>query len=434
MRPLAGGTRLLASPVEIPNVLDLSALDLLSLRVEDEDLVLGAMTTLQDVIDSPLSYQATAGLLPAACRAQSPSRMIRGAATLGGESVHGDPDSEVVAALLALNAVYVVAHPEETRESPALRFLKSPVEDLAGGGLVRSIVIPGAPARRVPRARGRPAQRASAPGRGRDRDLRRRELHPRAHRPHRARNPSRPRPGGGDAGGAHHGRRQGAAPLRGAGGPARAVPIGRPGHRGLSPPGVASRRPARATPRGGESAPPASDRGPPPSPDALAPRFQRPPLLHLGPRGDVGQRPAAAGGDRGPNHASPISSAARAGRVRRRAATPAAAARAPSCWMAARWLRACSSRFASRGGACRPWKGWARRRPCIPCRPRSSSTRPGPVATARPACCSVPRRSSTPSPIRRRLEARDALGGCLCPCAGHAKPVAAVLAAARARP
>jgi aerobic-type carbon monoxide dehydrogenase small subunit (CoxS/CutS family) len=71
--------------------------------------------------------------------------MIRGAATLGGESVHGDPDSEVVAALLALNAVYVVVHSEETRESPALRFLKSPTEDLAGGGLVRSIVIPGAP-------------------------------------------------------------------------------------------------------------------------------------------------------------------------------------------------------------------------------------------------------------------------------------------------
>jgi carbon-monoxide dehydrogenase small subunit len=145
MRPLAGGTRLFASPVEVPNVLDLSALDLLSLRVEDEDLVIGAMTTLQDVIDSPLGYAATAGLLPAACRAQSPSRMVRSAATLGGESVHGDPDSEAVAALLALNAVYVVAHPVETRESPALRFLKSPTEDLAGGGLVRSIVIPGAP-------------------------------------------------------------------------------------------------------------------------------------------------------------------------------------------------------------------------------------------------------------------------------------------------
>jgi len=143
--PLAGGTRLLASPVEVPNVLDLSALDLMGIEAEEGDLVLGSMATLQDVIDSPLTYAATASLLPAACRAQSVSRMVRGMATLGGESVQGDPDSEVVAALLALNAVYVIARPAEVRESPALRFLKGPAEDLAGGGIVRSILIPGSP-------------------------------------------------------------------------------------------------------------------------------------------------------------------------------------------------------------------------------------------------------------------------------------------------
>jgi aerobic-type carbon monoxide dehydrogenase small subunit (CoxS/CutS family)/CO/xanthine dehydrogenase FAD-binding subunit len=143
--PLAGGTRLLATSVEVPNIVDLSALDLAGLKTEDEDLVLGPMATLQDVIDSPLAYSATAGLLPAACRTQSPSRMIRSMATLGGESVHGGRDSEVVAALLALNAVYIVAHPEEARESPALRFLRNPAEDLAGGGLVQAIMIPGAP-------------------------------------------------------------------------------------------------------------------------------------------------------------------------------------------------------------------------------------------------------------------------------------------------
>ncbi len=143
--PLAGGTRLLAAPVEVPNVLDLSALDLRGIEAEEEDLVVGSMATLQDVIDSPLTYAATAGLLPAACRAQSVSRMIRGMATLGGESVQGDRDSEVVAALLALNAVYVISRPAEVRESPALRFLKGPAEDLAGGGIVRSILIPGTP-------------------------------------------------------------------------------------------------------------------------------------------------------------------------------------------------------------------------------------------------------------------------------------------------
>jgi aerobic-type carbon monoxide dehydrogenase small subunit (CoxS/CutS family)/CO/xanthine dehydrogenase FAD-binding subunit len=143
--PLAGGTRLLASSIDLPNVLDLSTLDLGGMQIEDEDLVLGAMATLQEVADSPIASAATGGLLPAACRVQSPSRMIRGMATLGGESIHGAHDSEVVAALLALNAVYVIAHPQETRESPALRFLRNPTEDLAGGGILRSILIPGAP-------------------------------------------------------------------------------------------------------------------------------------------------------------------------------------------------------------------------------------------------------------------------------------------------
>ena len=143
--PLAGGTRLLASAVEVPNVLDLAALRLTRLQVEDGDLVLGAATTLQDVIDAPVAYEATGGLLPAACRAQSASRMVRSLATLGGESVHRAHDSEVVAALLALNAVYVVDRPDGRLESPALRFLKSSAEDLAGGGLVTSLFIPGAP-------------------------------------------------------------------------------------------------------------------------------------------------------------------------------------------------------------------------------------------------------------------------------------------------
>src|SRR5260370_89324 len=133
--PVAGGPGPLAAPVEVPNVLDLSALDLRGIEAEEEDLVVGSMATLQDVIDSPLTYAATAGLLPAACRAQSVSRMIRGMATLGGESVQGDRDSEMVAALLALNAVYVISRPAEVRESPALRVLKGPAEDLAGGGI-----------------------------------------------------------------------------------------------------------------------------------------------------------------------------------------------------------------------------------------------------------------------------------------------------------
>jgi aerobic-type carbon monoxide dehydrogenase small subunit (CoxS/CutS family)/CO/xanthine dehydrogenase FAD-binding subunit len=142
--PMAGGTRLLASDIEVPNVLDLSALGLDGIQMEDSDLVLGSMVTLQDVIDSETAYGATGGLLPAACRAHSASRMIRGMATLGGEAIHGARDSEVVAALLALNAVFVIRQPGGPVEIPGLRFLRDPRTDLVGGLLV-SLFIPGVP-------------------------------------------------------------------------------------------------------------------------------------------------------------------------------------------------------------------------------------------------------------------------------------------------
>jgi aerobic-type carbon monoxide dehydrogenase small subunit (CoxS/CutS family)/CO/xanthine dehydrogenase FAD-binding subunit len=143
--PFAGGTRLFAADVDVPNVLDLSALPMRGIAIEDGDLRLGALTTLQDAADSPAVHAATRGLLPAACRAHSASRMLRSMATLGGESVHGAHDSEVVAALLALNAVFDVKTGKEAVESPALRFLKDPRLDLAGAGLLASLSIPGPP-------------------------------------------------------------------------------------------------------------------------------------------------------------------------------------------------------------------------------------------------------------------------------------------------
>jgi aerobic-type carbon monoxide dehydrogenase small subunit (CoxS/CutS family)/CO/xanthine dehydrogenase FAD-binding subunit len=120
-------------------------LDLGGIDVDDGDLLVGPSVSLQEVIDSETADLNTAGLLPTACRAQSPSRTVRSMATLAGEAAHGATDSSVGAALLALNAIFEIAHPEEPRESPALRFVPRPEEDLRGGGLVRRIRIPGAP-------------------------------------------------------------------------------------------------------------------------------------------------------------------------------------------------------------------------------------------------------------------------------------------------
>ena len=126
-------------------MLDLLGLGLSGLRVEDEDLEIGAATPLDELVHAPSCHSGTAGLLPAACRAGVPSRLLRGMATLGGEAIAADADSELAAALLALNAVFVVACRDETLESPALRFLRDPSLDLREGGLLRSVLIPGAP-------------------------------------------------------------------------------------------------------------------------------------------------------------------------------------------------------------------------------------------------------------------------------------------------
>jgi aerobic-type carbon monoxide dehydrogenase small subunit (CoxS/CutS family)/CO/xanthine dehydrogenase FAD-binding subunit len=142
--PLAGGTRLLGTAGEVPNVLDLGSLGLDGIEMDDSDLRIGALVTLQAAADSPLAHSTTAGLLPVACLSQHPSRMMRNLATLGGEAVFAAHDSEVAAALLALNAVFVVNRADETLESPALRFLRNPAEDVADG-LLTALFIPGAP-------------------------------------------------------------------------------------------------------------------------------------------------------------------------------------------------------------------------------------------------------------------------------------------------
>jgi xanthine dehydrogenase iron-sulfur cluster and FAD-binding subunit A len=143
-RVLAGGTRLLATAEALETVVDLGGVPLDAITTRDGDLYIGAMATLQDLIDDPAVHELTAGLLPEACRAWSPSRMLRGMATVGGEAVHGAHDSEVLAALLALNAVFVIRHGREELESPSLRFLSHVQEDV-GDGIVTSLFIPGAP-------------------------------------------------------------------------------------------------------------------------------------------------------------------------------------------------------------------------------------------------------------------------------------------------
>ena len=97
------------------------------------------------MLHSSIAWTATAGLLPEASRAAVGSRLLRGMATLGGEAAAADGDSELVAALLALNAVFLVSTRDQPLESPGLRFLRDPSLDLRGGALLRAVLIPGTP-------------------------------------------------------------------------------------------------------------------------------------------------------------------------------------------------------------------------------------------------------------------------------------------------
>ena len=207
--PLGGGTRLFTAPVDLPNLLDLQALDLGGHHPRGRGPAHGGHGHPAGRARLRGGSPATAGLLPAACRAQSPSRMVRGMATLAGEAVEGAPDSAVAAALLALNAIFVIAHPDEPRESPALRFVRQPLDDLRGGGPRAADPHPGRARRRGPGARRRAALGpAPRPGGG-DGGLLRREVLAGAHRPRRPRRAAPPRARSRGPHRAHRGRRGG---------------------------------------------------------------------------------------------------------------------------------------------------------------------------------------------------------------------------------
>jgi aerobic-type carbon monoxide dehydrogenase small subunit (CoxS/CutS family)/CO/xanthine dehydrogenase FAD-binding subunit len=141
-RALGGGTRLLAAAGELPAVVDLLALDLGLVENGAAGLRLPATLPLQDVMDAPECHAASGGLLPEACRAVSASRLLRGMATLGGEAAHAAPDSDLVAALLALDASLHVRTAAGLASPSAARFCADAAAALGGGALVEAILVP----------------------------------------------------------------------------------------------------------------------------------------------------------------------------------------------------------------------------------------------------------------------------------------------------
>src|SRR5712691_9466666 len=109
--PLAGGTYLLGMQDEsIQAVVDLRDLGLAYISEDTQGIHIGAMTTLQNIVDAPILNNLAMGLLSRASLASSSSRLIRNCATLGGTLVTGIAAQADLLTVLTVMDTEVVLH------------------------------------------------------------------------------------------------------------------------------------------------------------------------------------------------------------------------------------------------------------------------------------------------------------------------------------
>src|SRR5690625_3234267 len=93
---------------------------LTGVRLEGDQLVIGAMTTHDDVAKDPLVGEHAPLLAQAAAAVADPQVRHRG--TIGGATAHADPAGDMGACLLAMDAELIVAGPGGERTVPAADF------------------------------------------------------------------------------------------------------------------------------------------------------------------------------------------------------------------------------------------------------------------------------------------------------------------------
>ena len=143
---LAGGMSLLplmklrlATPsvlVDVGRVRDLSYV-----RVDGDTVAIGALTRHRD-LETDAGLAQSCGVLQAVA-AQVGDNQVRHRGTIGGSVAHGDPASDLPAALLALDATFVAQGVGGTREIAAADFFQGFLETaLAPDELLREIRVP----------------------------------------------------------------------------------------------------------------------------------------------------------------------------------------------------------------------------------------------------------------------------------------------------
>ena len=132
---LAGGTVVNGLPAEDPiDVVDLQALGLDTIQAAGDLLELGSMVRLSDLEASELAP----AMLRDLARREAPNT-LRNAATVGGTVAAGDPESELLAGLLAFNATVTVVQSIGSESIPLGELLAE--RSRLGLGIITSITV-----------------------------------------------------------------------------------------------------------------------------------------------------------------------------------------------------------------------------------------------------------------------------------------------------
>jgi CO/xanthine dehydrogenase FAD-binding subunit len=142
-RLMAGGSDLvLSGSNEITGLVDLGGLDLDYVEERDGAAAIGAMTTLTDLLESPVAAAYLDGVVPEMLR-QVGSRLLRNVATVGGNLVRKQPWSDLVPLFSALGASITLFDGEERTGS--INDLYAEAAHLKGS-ILTEVVLPRQPA------------------------------------------------------------------------------------------------------------------------------------------------------------------------------------------------------------------------------------------------------------------------------------------------
>ncbi len=142
---LAGGHSLLPMMklrfAEPANLIDLNRIpELRGIREEGGKIVIGAMTTENELIASPLLQQKVPLLVEAATQIADPQ--VRNRGTIGGDIAHGDPANDHPAIAKALDATFVLHGPNGARRVPAIDFFHGTyMTDMAADEILSAIEV-----------------------------------------------------------------------------------------------------------------------------------------------------------------------------------------------------------------------------------------------------------------------------------------------------